>query len=164
MGAGASDVHTLEDIMEKESRRNDKSEQWSRREEEKVWSGFYRKVHDPAVAADLMEQLDADSEVKARHLGLYLRCRQTLRRAKVRRARARAVVEVTRSVASILVVAPVRFLRNLLMFAGAVSMAWLPTANEPAIRQMRKIRRANESSSAAGQKQGEAPEINAKQA
>lgn len=150
--------------MEKESRRSDKSERWSRREEERVWAGFYRKVHDPAVAADLMEQLDADGEVKARHLGLYLRCRQTLRREKVRRARVRAVAELMRRVASILVVAPVRLLQNLLMFVGAVGMASLPTPNEPAIRQMRKIRRASAASSAAGRKQNEGPEINAKQA
>lgn len=129
-------------IVEKEQRRINKSARWTSREEEKVWVGFYRRVADPAVAADLIEQMEADREVKARHLGLYLRCRQSLRQDKVRRARARAVASMSQAIVHVACIRPLSVLGALWHFAGDVVNAWLMPSDEPAVRQMRKIQRS----------------------
>lgn len=56
-------------------------------EEEKAWVAFYRRLADPAIAAEVIQYLDADAELKRTHPALYLRCKETLRKSKARLAR-----------------------------------------------------------------------------
>ena len=141
MGAGAS-AYFLESAMENVNRRGSRKERWTSREEERIWIGFYRKVGDPEVASDLVEQMEADSEVKAQHLGLYLRCKQSLRRERARRARAKAIAHAVGALLRCLVIAPVARLVGFWNFIGAICLNWVPETSEPATRQMRKIRKA----------------------
>ena len=60
-------------------------------EEEKAWIAFYRRVADPAIAAEVIQYLDADAELKRTHPALYLRCKETLRRNKARLARTKRI-------------------------------------------------------------------------
>jgi hypothetical protein len=49
-------------------------------EEERAWVGFYKRVgRDPAIAAEVMAQLEADVDMKRTHLALYLCCKESLR-------------------------------------------------------------------------------------
>jgi hypothetical protein len=137
-----SPAYFLESSMENVNRRASRKERWTSREEERVWIGFYRRVGDPEVASDLIEQMEADSEVKAQHLGLYLRCKQSLRREKARCARAKAIAHAVEALLRFLVIAPGGRLVGLWNFIGAICMNWLPESSEPAAKQMRKIRKA----------------------
>jgi hypothetical protein len=57
-------------------------------EEERAWVGFYQRVRsDAAIATEVMAQLDADPEMKRRHLALCLCCKQSLRTHKARQQR-----------------------------------------------------------------------------
>lgn len=129
--------------MEKEMRRGTKADRWTSREEEKVWVQFYRRAGDPVIAADLIEQLESDREVKARHFGLYLRCRQSLRKDKARRARAKLLAHGVHVMGRLLVGWPLEVIRDSLSFLSAVGVAWAG-ADEPAVRQMQKIRRSRQ--------------------
>jgi hypothetical protein len=60
-------------------------------EEERVWVGFYRRVGDPAIAAEVIQHLDADADQKRSHPALYLRCKESLRRKKARQARTKRI-------------------------------------------------------------------------
>jgi len=60
-------------------------------EEERVWVGFYRRVGNPAIAAEVIQHLDADADQKRSHPALYLRCKESLRRKKARQARTKRV-------------------------------------------------------------------------
>ena len=60
-------------------------------EEESVWVGFYRRVRDPAIAAEVIKHLDADADQKRNHPALYLRCKESLRRKKARQARTKRI-------------------------------------------------------------------------
>jgi len=126
--------------VEKEMRRGTKADRWTNREEEKVWVQIYRRAGDPVIAADLIEQLESDREVKARHLGLYLRCRQSLRQEKARRARAKLLAHGVHVVGRLLFGWPLEVIRDSFSFLSAVGVAWA-RADEPAVRQMHKIRR-----------------------
>ena len=64
-------------------------------EEERVWVGFYRRVGDPAIAAEVIQHLDADADQKRSHPALYLRCKESLRRKKARQARTRSASAVS---------------------------------------------------------------------
>lgn len=129
--------------MEKEIRRGTKADRWTSREEEKVWVQFYRRAGDPVIAADLIEQLESDREVKARHFGLYLRCRQSLRKEKARRARAKLLAHGVHVVGRLLIGWPLEVIRDSFSFLSAVGVAWAG-ADEPAVRQMHKIRRGRQ--------------------
>ena len=60
-------------------------------EEERLWVGFYRRVANPAIAAEVIQHLDADAEQKRTHPALYLRCKESLRRKKARQARTKRI-------------------------------------------------------------------------
>ena len=60
-------------------------------EEERVWVGFYRRVGNPAIAAEVIQHLDADADQKRAHPALYLRCKESLRRKKARQARTKHI-------------------------------------------------------------------------
>lgn len=60
-------------------------------EEERVWVGFYRRVGNPAIAAEVIQHLDADADQKRAHPALYLRCKECLRRKKARQARTKRI-------------------------------------------------------------------------
>ena len=60
-------------------------------EEERVWVGFYRRVANPAIAAEVIQHLDADADQKRTHPALYLRCKESLRKKKARQARTKRI-------------------------------------------------------------------------
>jgi hypothetical protein len=60
-------------------------------EEESVWIAFYRRVADPAIATEVIEHLDADAELKRTHPALYISCRESLRKDKLRLARRKRI-------------------------------------------------------------------------
>src|ERR1700675_5006996 len=60
-------------------------------EEERVWVGFYRRVGNPAIAAEVIQHLDADADQKRIHPALYLRCKESVRRKKARQARTKRI-------------------------------------------------------------------------
>ena len=60
-------------------------------EEERLWVGFYRRVDNPAIAAEVIKQLDGDADQKRTHPALYLRCKESLRKKKARQARTKRI-------------------------------------------------------------------------
>jgi len=60
-------------------------------EEERLWVGFYRRVANPAIAAEVIQHLDADADQKRTHPALYLRCKESLRKKKARQARTKRI-------------------------------------------------------------------------
>ena len=60
-------------------------------EEERLWVGFYRRVGNPAIAAEVIQHLDADADQKRTHSALYLRCKESLRKKKARQARTKRI-------------------------------------------------------------------------
>lgn len=67
-------------------------------EEERVWIAFYRRVDNPAIAAEVLQHLDADADLKRTHPALYLRCKESLRKKKARLARTKRIRSFMRSV------------------------------------------------------------------
>src|SRR5438067_5984027 len=56
-------------------------------EEERVWVGLYRHVANPAIAAEVIQHLDAEPDLKRTHPALYLRCKESVRKRKARQTR-----------------------------------------------------------------------------
>ncbi len=76
-------------------------------EEERTWVEFYRRVRgDPALAAEVLTQLERDAEMKRTHLALYLTCKETLRREKSRQARHKRIGFFVRWLTNSLLVRP----------------------------------------------------------
>jgi hypothetical protein len=60
-------------------------------EEERLWVGFYHRVHNPAIASEVIQHLDGDADLKRTHPALYLRCKESLRKKKTRHARTKRI-------------------------------------------------------------------------
>lgn len=98
-------------------------------EEEKVWVSFYRNASDPALAAELIAHLDKDADSRMQYPGLYLRCKQSVRRNREREARAKRTASALRSIYRTIVQVPVsvfisvlRQLRAAARFGGDVAL------------------------------------------
>ena len=111
-------------------------------EEERAWVTFYRRVgHDATIATEVLNQLEADPEMKRAHLALYLCCKESLRSHKARQARNKRIGQFVRWLCSGLFTAPARLLRR----GGDMALECLPeTAKEPAAPQVRRLTREPE--------------------
>src|SRR5260370_19838027 len=67
-------------------------------EEARLWVGFYRRVANPAIAAEVIQHLDCDADQKRIHPGLYLRCKESLRKQKARQARTQRLRSLMRRI------------------------------------------------------------------
>jgi hypothetical protein len=67
-------------------------------EEERLWVGFYRRVANPAIAAEVIRHLDGDADQKRSHPALYLRCKESLRKKKTRQARTKRIRSLMRRI------------------------------------------------------------------
>lgn len=113
--------------------------------EEKAWIGFYRRVGDPVIAAEILHELQSDPEMKRAHLALYLRCKESLRAHKARLARDKRIGQFVRMLCSAVFLAPARAVHRLLRQSTDIAVECLPqTAAEPAARHVRKLTREAE--------------------
>jgi len=71
-------------------------------EEERVWVDFYRRVDNPAIAAEVIQHLDADADQKRAHPALYLRCKESLRKKKARQGRTKRIRRFVRRILGLL--------------------------------------------------------------
>ncbi|RZI42161.1 hypothetical protein EGT07_13125 [Herbaspirillum sp. HC18] len=109
-------------------------------EEEKAWISFYRRIGNPAIATEVMHQLESDPEMKRAHLALYLHCKESLRMQKVRQARHKRIGQFVRMLAAALFVAPAHAVLKLLRQSGAIAVECLPELRkEPAKRRIRGL-------------------------
>ena len=108
--------------------------------EEKAWMGFYRRVGDPVIAAEILHELQSDPEMKRAHLALYLRCKESLRAHKARLARNKRIGQFARLLCSAVFLTPARAVHRLLRRGTDIAVECLPEpAAEPATRQVRKL-------------------------
>lgn len=100
-------------------------------EEERTWVEFYRRVRsDPALAAEVLAQLERDVDMKRSHLALYLSCKETLRREKARQARHRRIGFFVRWLVYTLFVMPWQALREFSSEGRDIAIEMLPEADQ----------------------------------
>lgn len=110
-------------------------------EEERAWVSFYQRARrDPAIAAEVLQQLDADAEMKREHLALYLCCRESLRLHQARETRNQRIGQFVRWMLGGLFVRAPSATRRALGRGGDIAVACLPEATaEPAAAQVQRI-------------------------
>ena len=115
-------------------------------EEERAWVGFYQRVgRDPAIATEVMAQLESDPEMKRTHLALYLCCKESLRQHKVRQARNKRIGQFVRGLCHGLFVRPWRSLQRGLRHGSDIAVECLPeVAKEPAVAQVHRLAQETE--------------------
>jgi hypothetical protein len=115
-------------------------------EEARAWVGFYQRVgSDPAVAAEVMAQLEADPEMKRAHLALYLCCKQSLRTHKANAARNKRIAQFVRWMAHGLVIVPAQALSKAMRQGRDIAVECMPeVAREPALPQVKRLRKEAE--------------------
>jgi hypothetical protein len=110
-------------------------------DEQRAWARFYRLSHEPAIAALVLVELDADPQMKRQHLALYLACRESLSKHQARRLRQQQFGRGVRLVLRFVLVEPVLGIAQLLRDAGELLHACLPE-EPPARRVLRRAPRA----------------------
>ena len=111
-------------------------------EEERARVSYYRRVrHDAALAAEVLAQLEADAEMRRTHLALVLCCKESLRDHKARQARNKRIGEFVRWLCLGVFSAPSRAMRR----GAEIAVECLPeTGKEPAVHQVRRLKREHE--------------------
>ena len=110
-------------------------------EEERAWVSFYQRARrDPAIAAEVLQQLDADGEMKREHLALYLCCRESLRLHKAREARNQRIGQFVRWLLRGFFVHAPSATRRAIGRGGDIAVACLPEVSaEPATAQVEQL-------------------------
>lgn len=110
-------------------------------EEERAWVSFYQRArHNPAIAAEVLTQLDLDPEMKREHLALYLCCRESLRLHEARAARDQRIGRSVRWLVDAVTVQSLAAVRRVFGRTTDVALACLPGgADEPAQAQVRRL-------------------------
>lgn len=109
-------------------------------QEEKAWISFYRRAGNPDIAAEVMQQLESDPDLKRTHLALYLCCKESLRKDKARQARNKRIAQGIRGLLHAVFVAPVSALVRLVHHGADIAVECLPeVAKEPAARRLHKL-------------------------
>lgn len=112
--------------LEKQAKKARASAHGLRAQEYQTWAGFYRRApSDEALATEILAQLDADPVMKRDYLGLYLSCKETLRRDKARQKRNRRIGEFVRLVCRGVFGVPAR-VRQALRRGGDIVVECLP--------------------------------------
>lgn len=95
------------------------------REEEKLWIGFYQRIHrDPSLANELLALMKQDAVMRREHLALYLCCRESLRIAQQRQLRDQQLARLV----NLVLLGPGRALRRLWRRSGDIAVQCLPEA------------------------------------
>lgn len=95
------------------------------REEEKLWIGFYQRIHrDPTLANELLALMKHDAVMRREHLALYLCCRESLRIAQQRQLRDQQLARLV----NLVLLGPGRALRRLWRRSGDIAVQCLPEA------------------------------------
>ena len=118
-------------------------------EEERLWVGFYRRVANPAIAAEVIRHLDADADQKRTHPALYLRCKESLRKKKARQARAKRIRNFMRRILGGLLRHPESNLRRPLRHRARIVVEGLSESTREPARQAMKSRPQTVESAAA---------------
>ena len=111
------------------------------RQEEDTWVGFYPQARcDPALAMEILTELERDDALRRRHRGLYLCCQRCIRLHEGREARNRRIGRAIRSLfEGVFIAMPLRTL-DIARKAGHLLMACIPEdVNEQAEQQARKL-------------------------
>lgn len=106
--------------------------------EDFAWEALYRSAHDSATAAEVVAFLAADVEARRTHLALYLRCRQTVRVAKVRRIRIRRIAALLRRLVQVVIAAPLAAFGRVLRGGSDVAIERMPQAGSTTSGSRRK--------------------------
>ena len=109
-------------------------------EEERVWVAFYRRVANPAIAAEVVQHLDADADLKRTHSALYLSCKESLRKKKARQARAKRIRSFMRRILGGLLRHSERNLRPQLRHSARIVVEGLSESMREPAQQMVKSR------------------------
>ena len=91
-------------------------------EEERVWASFYRSTADPEMAAELLAHMDKDTDCRAQHPGLYLKCKQSIRHERARQERAMRYAYVVRTICRIAVLSPASLIAGVLRPVRSATM------------------------------------------
>ncbi len=105
--------------------------------EDFAWEALYRSAHDSATAAEVVEFLAADAEVRRTHLALYLCCRQTVREAEARRIRIQRIAALLRRLIDVVIAAPLAVIGRIVRGGADVAIEIVPKA-DPATSSSRR--------------------------
>ena len=105
--------------------------------EDHAWCQLYLNATQFSVAAEVVKHLDSHADLKRAHLGLYLRCKETLRRHAALQARNERIAGFVRLTLDVLIMGPIRALREI----TAVLIETLPQLQrEPGVTRLRQMK------------------------
>ena len=110
-------------------------------EEERAWVGFYQRVgRNPAIAGEVLAQLESDPEMKRNHLALYLCCKESLRQHKARQARNKRIAQFVRWLCIKLFLRPLHSLQKMCSQSSDLVVECLPEVGKnPATTQVHRL-------------------------
>ena len=111
-------------------------------EEDRAWYHLYRDCGQVTLAQEIVRHLDADPQTRQLHAALYLRSRETILKHQGRQFRNARIANAIRATWHVLFARPAHGVMNLFRGVGGVAVELLPPPpEEPAVQQVKRIRK-----------------------
>ena len=94
--------------------------------EDRAWQQLYARVHNPCIAAELLEYFQGDPEAKRANLGLFMLAKETVRAHVLARDRQERIGHFVRTALDKLFIGPFRFMKMVCTASRNVAVEMLP--------------------------------------
>lgn len=108
--------------------------------EDRAWQQLYARVHNPCIAAELLEYFQGDPEAKRANLGLFMLAKETVRAHELARARQERIGHFVRTALDKAFVGPFRFVRSVFTGSRNIAVEMLPPVPARNIRPVKPAR------------------------
>jgi hypothetical protein len=108
--------------------------------EDRAWQQLYARVHNPCIAAELLEYFQGDPEAKRANLGLFMLAKETVRAHELARKRQERIGYFVRTALDKTFIGPFRFMKSVYTGGRSIAVEMLPPVPARNIRPVKPAR------------------------
>jgi hypothetical protein len=108
--------------------------------EDRAWQQLYARVHNPCIAAELLEYFQGDPEAKRANLGLFMLARETVRAHQVARERQERIGYFVRTALDRIFIGPIQFVKAVWTGGRNVAVEMLPPVPATTAKPVKRTR------------------------
>ena len=108
--------------------------------EDRAWQQLYARVHNPCIAAELLEYFQGDPEAKRANLGLFMLAKETVRTHELARERQERIGHFVRTALDTIFIGPFRFVRSVFTGGRNIAVEMLPPLPAKVVKLVKPAR------------------------
>ena len=110
--------------------------------EDRAWQQLYARMHNPCIAAELLEYFQGDPEAKRANLGLFMLAKETVRAYQLAKDRQERIGHFVRTALDKIFIGPFRFVKSVYTGGRNIAVEMLPPVPAKPAKAVEPVKRA----------------------